>query len=378
MSYKVCLNSGSETTIRSLADQNGFTFSTGCAGYELVKTEKVSAKKTMVLWKNERSYIDDISEIRRMCKLGNGDVSIRPDCIPTGYRLFVQSTSPNRKVPNGAAVLYFITKTDKASAAPVDAASEEPVDAAESQEDISARITFMKNTIGFFHHGVKGDYVVRAISDLDCTEGRERGAWPYAYVGNEWQRVDAAAWSTVSGALRLVCLWTYSPGGDETSQYIDAEYSEDIIQISGMIECGNLILPDGLSQEVFEVSSGDEILPSFKPRCPALELAQLNNMICLAGGMLFAKVTAPSKTKITHAVKAVSAPAAAAAAADAVTAPPAATPALTIEDAIAAAQEAQQAYSKAATAAQRVAAIFALLAEAGEEFSASLKRRKMT
>jgi hypothetical protein len=101
-----------EGTLKDIADAEGIEYSKGRGYYELTKKESISAKKELVLWKDRRAVSDDIASIRQLCGVSMGEVKMSPSDVPTGHKLFVQSTSPNRKIADDVAVLFSVAEGD--------------------------------------------------------------------------------------------------------------------------------------------------------------------------------------------------------------------------------------------------------------------------
>ena len=109
MPYKIVSEHEDGVTLKQIAAELEIDFSRGEGFYELVKKEKVSAKKKLVLFKNGKLLSDESIEVRRLCGLViGGDIDIQPSNIPANHQLFVQSTSPNRKISEDAAVLFTV------------------------------------------------------------------------------------------------------------------------------------------------------------------------------------------------------------------------------------------------------------------------------
>ena len=130
MPYKLVSEHEDNATFKEIAESFNINFSRGEGLYELIKKEKVSAKKQMVLYYNGKLHNDNVSDVRRICGLPAGDVDVLPKNIPAGYKLFIQSSSPNRKIPAGAAVLIVVDNLDDA-----DNNSEEEADGVSEDED---------------------------------------------------------------------------------------------------------------------------------------------------------------------------------------------------------------------------------------------------
>jgi len=76
--------------------------------YKVQKKEEVSAAKVVVLVKGASASNWHIGEAaRKRLGLTGGKVSVQPADVPAGFNLFVQSTSNNRKMPAGSAVLVL-------------------------------------------------------------------------------------------------------------------------------------------------------------------------------------------------------------------------------------------------------------------------------
>lgn len=97
-------------TFEELCNKNNVTYRSGNGYYALKKTEKVSAKKEMVLHNKENdTFIINAKECKKLLGLAeNIDHNIKPKDIPDKYRLFVQSTSHNRKIPKDTHVLFKV------------------------------------------------------------------------------------------------------------------------------------------------------------------------------------------------------------------------------------------------------------------------------
>jgi hypothetical protein len=97
------------STIKEIADQESVVFQRGCGFYELTKREKISASKALLLYKKGFFFSDDSAIVRQTCGVStSGDVSISSADIPNGFTLYVQSTSPNRKVSIGESVVFKV------------------------------------------------------------------------------------------------------------------------------------------------------------------------------------------------------------------------------------------------------------------------------
>lgn len=99
-----------DATFEELCNKNKVTYRSGNGYYALKKTEKVSAKKAMVLHNKENdTFVISADECRVILNLPKGEnISIKPKDIPDKYRLFIQSTSHNRKIPKDTHVLFKV------------------------------------------------------------------------------------------------------------------------------------------------------------------------------------------------------------------------------------------------------------------------------
>jgi hypothetical protein len=99
-----------DATFEELCRKNNVTYTAGNGYYALKKTEKISAKKDMILHDNDTdTFIIGSDNCRRILGLPlSTDISIKPIDIPTKYKLFVQSTSHNRKIPKNTHVLFKV------------------------------------------------------------------------------------------------------------------------------------------------------------------------------------------------------------------------------------------------------------------------------
>ena len=129
MPYKLISEHEDGVTLKQIAQELEIDFSRGEGFYELVKKEKVSAKKNLVLFKNGKLLSDKVAEVRKLCGLAaGGDVDIQPKNIPANHQLFVQSTSPNRKIADDASVLFVVDNLDDEDGEGEDEGGEEDED----------------------------------------------------------------------------------------------------------------------------------------------------------------------------------------------------------------------------------------------------------
>ncbi len=113
MTYLLVTEHEDGATLKEIAEAAGIDFSCGEGFYELTKKEKVSAKKTLVIFKNGEFLSDDTNNVKTICGLAvDGDVNITPENIPTNHKLFVQSTSANRKISADSGVVFVVEGGD--------------------------------------------------------------------------------------------------------------------------------------------------------------------------------------------------------------------------------------------------------------------------
>ncbi|MBH5338733.1 VWA domain-containing protein [Streptomyces pactum] len=91
---------GREAGIREWVQECGHTFRTGCAFYQLSKSEKVQARKQIAVLEKKTDRVYMGPEARALLGLPDMEVRVKPDHNDE-FTIFVQSTSVNRKlVPN--------------------------------------------------------------------------------------------------------------------------------------------------------------------------------------------------------------------------------------------------------------------------------------
>lgn len=106
--------------IQTFAERNGLVFKAGKGFYEFTKTETIQARKEIVLQHRATGDLFAGNQARVMLGLPIGeDARIRPTHLAE-YRVFVQSTSYNRKLVSRTSFLYEVADYDPtASAEPV-------------------------------------------------------------------------------------------------------------------------------------------------------------------------------------------------------------------------------------------------------------------
>lgn len=98
-------------TFKELCEKNGVTYSAGEGYYALKKKENIGENKDMVLHDTESDTFTighaDVCDLLGWA--ANERLSVGPRDVPTRYRLFVQSTSHNRKIPKDTHVLMRVS-----------------------------------------------------------------------------------------------------------------------------------------------------------------------------------------------------------------------------------------------------------------------------
>ncbi|WP_329203244.1 MULTISPECIES: vWA domain-containing protein [unclassified Streptomyces] len=89
-----------EAVIREWIVESGHTYRTGCAFYQLSKSEKVQARKQIAVLEKKTDRVYTGPQARALLGLPDAEVRVKPD-HNDDFTIFVQSTSVNRKlVPN--------------------------------------------------------------------------------------------------------------------------------------------------------------------------------------------------------------------------------------------------------------------------------------
>ncbi|TVL91186.1 vWA domain-containing protein [Streptomyces sp. SAJ15] len=89
-----------EAAIRDWVIECGHTYRTGCAFYQLSKSEKIQARKQIAVLEKKTDRVYTGPEARALLGLPDMEVRVKPD-YNDDFTIFVQSTSVNRKlVPN--------------------------------------------------------------------------------------------------------------------------------------------------------------------------------------------------------------------------------------------------------------------------------------
>lgn len=106
--FQIC-NVDKDGPIKQFAIENGLEFKVGRGFYEFSKPEVISKTKEVVLQKKDTGEIFEGAAARRL--LGLVDYNEKARIAPTKfkeYRVFVQSTSYNRKLEGGTKFLYEV------------------------------------------------------------------------------------------------------------------------------------------------------------------------------------------------------------------------------------------------------------------------------
>ncbi|MEU8548155.1 vWA domain-containing protein [Streptomyces roseoverticillatus] len=89
-----------ETGIRDWVTESGHAYRTGCAFYQLSKTEKIQARKQIAVLEKKTDKVYTGPAARALLGLPDTEARVKPD-HNDDFTIFVQSTSVNRKlVPN--------------------------------------------------------------------------------------------------------------------------------------------------------------------------------------------------------------------------------------------------------------------------------------
>ncbi|WP_030608134.1 vWA domain-containing protein [Streptomyces sclerotialus] len=96
-----------EAAIRDWVIECGHTFRTGCAFYQLSKSEKIQARKQIAVLEKKTDRVYTGPEARALLGLPDTEVRVKPD-HNDDFTIFVQSTSVNRKLVPHTRVLLMI------------------------------------------------------------------------------------------------------------------------------------------------------------------------------------------------------------------------------------------------------------------------------
>jgi hypothetical protein len=92
-------------SIKDFVTANHLRFKAGKGFYEFTKPETISAKKSVILMKKDTGDLYEGKRARKIIGLTNASKKYRPHDIPE-YRVFIQSTSYNRKLIGDTGFLY--------------------------------------------------------------------------------------------------------------------------------------------------------------------------------------------------------------------------------------------------------------------------------
>jgi hypothetical protein len=102
--YQV-LDVDEDTSIKNFVESKGLRFKTGKGYYEFTKTESIGPNKDVVLMKRDTGELYEGKEARRIIGLSDENKKYKPSEF-RDYRVFIQSTSYNRKLIGGTGFLY--------------------------------------------------------------------------------------------------------------------------------------------------------------------------------------------------------------------------------------------------------------------------------
>ncbi|GHG06505.1 vWA domain-containing protein [Streptomyces hydrogenans] len=86
-----------DAAIREWVTESGHTYKTGCAYYQLSKSEKIQARKRIAVLERKTDRVFTGPEARALLGLPDEEVRVKPD-HNADFTIFVQSTSVNRKL----------------------------------------------------------------------------------------------------------------------------------------------------------------------------------------------------------------------------------------------------------------------------------------
>ncbi|MFD7919918.1 vWA domain-containing protein [Streptomyces sp. NPDC059740] len=96
-----------DAAIREWVIECGHTFRTGCAFYQLSKSEKIQARKQIAVLEKKTDRVYTGPEARTLLGLPDSEVRVKPD-HNDDFTIFVQSTSVNRKLVPHTRLLLMI------------------------------------------------------------------------------------------------------------------------------------------------------------------------------------------------------------------------------------------------------------------------------
>ncbi|MFG2891257.1 vWA domain-containing protein [Streptomyces sp. NPDC048248] len=96
-----------DAAIRDWVTECGHTYRTGCAFYQLSKSEKIQAKKQIAVLEKKTDRVYSGPEARALLGLPDTETRVKPD-HNDDFTIFVQSTSVNRKLVPHTRLLLMI------------------------------------------------------------------------------------------------------------------------------------------------------------------------------------------------------------------------------------------------------------------------------
>jgi len=96
----------SDTSIKDYVVKRELVFKTGMGFYEFTKPETITSSKLIVLMKKDTGELYEGKEARTIAKLSEESKRYKPSDIEE-YRVFIQSTSANRKLVKDTGFLYL-------------------------------------------------------------------------------------------------------------------------------------------------------------------------------------------------------------------------------------------------------------------------------
>jgi hypothetical protein len=95
-------------TIRDFVESKAYNYVTGCAFYQLTKTETIQPQKEIIVRNKKSGRYYSGPEARNLLGLPDVSVRVKPDFNPE-FQVFVQSTSVNRRLVPGTKLLVFVS-----------------------------------------------------------------------------------------------------------------------------------------------------------------------------------------------------------------------------------------------------------------------------
>ncbi|MFD0358527.1 vWA domain-containing protein [Streptomyces sp. NPDC127110] len=96
-----------DAAIREWVVESGYSYHTGCAFYQLSKSEKVQARKQIAVLEKKTDRVYTGPEARALLGLPDAEVRVKPD-HNDDFTIFVQSTSVNRKLVPQTRLLLMV------------------------------------------------------------------------------------------------------------------------------------------------------------------------------------------------------------------------------------------------------------------------------